>query len=596
MNTTFKTLEHFNGVLIKKPAKHAQPFLTNQGYIIEPNAIWAKDAIVSFYSQKLDGESLNMTFHKSWKKIKESTREELLIEQILHYLSTYGSDFKDEVYIPNEILNVPDVKITYKVVKGYSKDELTEKALGMLRSGMAMKEETIDDLLTILVDLLDYTFTGKECIKNKEAIIKIADTYGVVPNNTIDFLRYIIYRATGSALLIKNKETIKAIKDSKFNPGPQFMAHGLENLAEVFNRFKPLFLAFKGKCPAVINKIGKLSKECHKPMVQNALNNVTNRILTEKDMHWLDNATPYALFKALQTCYVRAQDQDVFVYRIRNGKSWATEGESNVKVCEKNLEIIKDYLKGRFPLEGIKVFLPEDIKYGLPTSEKMYVENIPTGTRFYGKKLAVGVYWENQWGATDLDLSGVLADGSKVGWNTEYNYFNTVQKEGMLLFSGDLTNAKNGAVEYLYANKGLDTEVLVMNNVYRGKYTAGFKIIVGRGDKVSKDYMMNPENLFAEVKTNSVEQQSVLGLFIPKKDRQCFVLLNFGAGQTRVSGNNIHINNARRALVQQWQKPFSFNKLMKLLGAELVESPELADHNFEMGALEKDSFIKLFEK
>lgn len=590
MSTTFKTLEHFNGVLLKKASKNSKPLVTEQGYIIEPNALWAKDAIMAFYDQNLDGEALNKTFHKSWKKIKESTREDLLVEQIKHYLSTYGSGFNSEVYIPNEVLNVPDVKLVYKVVKGYTKEELTEKALTMLRSGMALKEDTIDDLLMILVDLADYTFTGREGIKNKEAIVKIADTYGVVPHDTTDFLRYIIYRSTDSTLLIKNKETIKAIKDSSFNPALQFNAHGLEKLAEVFNRYKPLFLAFKGRCPAAINKIAKLSKKCHKPMAQNALNKVTSVVLTEKDMHWLDNATPYALFKALQTCYVRAQGQNAFVYRIRNGKSWVTEGESNVKACKENLGIIKEYLKGRFSLEGVKVFLPKDIKYALPTSEKMYIGNIPTGTRFYGKKLAVGIYWENQWGARDFDLSG-LPIGGKIGWNASY-----VQGDGNLMYSGDITNAPDGAVEYLYASKGLDRNVLVMNNVYSGDATAGLKIILGRGDKISRDYMMNPENLFAEVKTNSVEKQSVLGLFLPKKDKQCFVLLNFGAGQAKVSGNSILTDNARKALVQQWSKPFSLNKLMKLLGAELVESPELADHNFEMDALEKDSFVKLFGK
>jgi len=39
--------------------------------------------------------------------------------------------------------------------------------------------------------------------------------------------------------------------------------------AEIFNRFKPLFLAFKTKCPKTINKISKLSKTYHKPLVSN---------------------------------------------------------------------------------------------------------------------------------------------------------------------------------------------------------------------------------------------------------------------------------------------------------------------------------------
>ncbi|MCK9417023.1 hypothetical protein M0Q97_10225, partial [Candidatus Dojkabacteria bacterium] len=558
-----KTLKLFNAVLSKDTKENAY-ISSDYGFIIEPNAIWAKDQILNYFKkEKLSGNDLNKSFHKSWEKIKNSSRFELLLEQITHYMSTYGSNFQDEVYIPDEILNVPDLKLSYKVIKAYSKEEMTNKCLSLLKSGIALTEETINDILTILVDTLDYTFTGGEGIRNKEAIIKIADLYGVVPTDTMEFFRYIIYKSTGQSLLIKNKQMYSAISNSNFNPAVQFNKFGLEKLSQIFNRFKPLFMSYKKICPKTINKISKLSKVHHKPLVENPLNKVSSRLLTNEDMHWLNNATPFALFKALQVLHSRMNDQTSFVYRIRNGKSWTEENHVHLSdIYKRNFDIIVKYLKNKYDFSGKKIYIPKNVKYALPTSEKMYVGNIPTGTRFNGKKLAVGIYWENSWGARDLDLSGMNI-GGKIGWNSSYN-----QNNGSLMYSGDITSAPNGAVEYLYANKGLNSPTLVLNNVFSGSDTCDYKIIVGKGDKISNKFMMDPNNLFAEVKCKSVQNQSILGIFIPKKDKQTFVVLNFGAGHAQVSGSKTS-DIATKALFQQWNNPYTLNKLVKLLGAKI---------------------------
>lgn len=82
-----KTLKLFNAV----PAKEsdAKAFILEDGFMIEPGAVWAKKEIMSYYAkEKLNGNDLNKTFHKSWQKIKDSTRFQLLTEQIDHYIST----------------------------------------------------------------------------------------------------------------------------------------------------------------------------------------------------------------------------------------------------------------------------------------------------------------------------------------------------------------------------------------------------------------------------------------------------------------------------------------------------------------------------
>ena len=258
------TLKLFNAV-IAKPSNE-KPYISDEGYIITPNALWAKDRIIAFFkAEKLNGNDLNKTFHKSWNKIKNSSRYELYVEQIEHYMSTYGSDFNDEIYIPEEILNIPNVKLNYKVINAYSADIMKQKCLTLLKSGMALKEDTVDELIILLVDELGYTFTGNENIRNKEAIVKLAEYYNIYPENAVEFFRYIIYRATDTTLLIKNDALIALIKESSYNPTQAFKQFGLEKLAEIFNRFKPLFLAFKNKASKTINKISKLSKTYHNP-------------------------------------------------------------------------------------------------------------------------------------------------------------------------------------------------------------------------------------------------------------------------------------------------------------------------------------------
>jgi hypothetical protein len=51
-----------------------------------------------------------------------------------------------------------------------------------------------------------------------------------------------------------------------------------------------------------------------------------------------------------------------------------------------------------------------------------------------------------------------------------------------------------------------------------------------------------------------------------------------------------------RALYQQWSKPYTFNKLLKSLGAEIVKDIEYCDYDYTLANLDKDSFIKIFEK
>ena len=57
----------------------------------------------------------NKTFYAKWQDITSKTRFELLVDQLLHYASTYGTDFAvGNGYVPNQ---EPEVEIPYKSFK-----------------------------------------------------------------------------------------------------------------------------------------------------------------------------------------------------------------------------------------------------------------------------------------------------------------------------------------------------------------------------------------------------------------------------------------------------------------------------------------------
>ena len=137
---------------------------------------------------------------------------------------------------------------------------------------------------------------------------------------------------------------------------------------------------------------------------------------------------------------------------------------------------------------------------------------------------------------------------------------------------------------------------LVLNNVFRGNDDGvKFKIIVGRGDNIDVNYMMNPNNLFMETTVETVQKQQIIGLIRKDGDRQSFTVLNFGAGNFHVSGYGEHATLARIALTQEWSDPLSFDEIASVLGATFVDRPEDADIDLSINSLERDSFTKIFE-
>ena len=237
----------------------------------------------------ITSEKVNTTFHKSWKKVKEADIEQLVVEQIAHYLTTYGKkdpegymfqkeylenwgvdnlserisgleDFhkdkirdKGYIYIPKEILDIPEIEvdeIKLVVIKGYTRQELKDKLLKLLNSGIALKEDTINDVVDVAI-FLNLKGEEIETIKNKETKVILYGYLDIFPESPVEFLRFIVYEITGKTLLIKSKEMIEEIRDKKkkiriiklFKDYEK--QYGLEKLASIFYRFRLIFLAIR---------------------------------------------------------------------------------------------------------------------------------------------------------------------------------------------------------------------------------------------------------------------------------------------------------------------------------------------------------------
>lgn len=562
------------------------------GVILDEYAAYATEDVINYFKEhKLSAEQLNATFHKSWKVIRDSSRLELWMHQLLHYMSTYGTNHKsDYIYFPAETLEIPGLtKMPLQFIRGLEKEKLIEKSLKLLSTGIALDEGTIDELLELLAGL-EYEFTTVDQIKNKEALVKIIAQTGVYPTHPSEFLRYLFYLSTESTLLIKSKEVITAITAAQKDLSKDIQAFGLKKSAEIFNRFKPIWLAFKSNTANVplINEISRLSKRYHKPLPVDVLNSITSGAFSNQEIEdALAKANNFRKIRLLHALNTRLQSADSFLYRIRNGKSFSKKKRINgkQKYFRRMFELTYYSLLSSLNLEGQKIIYPDVVDYGIPATEKMFVGNYPTGTKIQAKNLVAGVYWEDEWGAHDLDLSALSLEG-KVGWNSEY-------KLGSLMYSGDITSAPKGATELLYASEGLANPALSMLNIYSGKSGCKFKIVVGQASRVTANYMFDPNELVLEAESEMISRGHILGIFLPEENQELsFVLVNAAFGSMSVSGSSTQSDNARTALFYQYAQPLSLKQLFVDAGAVLVESGENAI-NLMPQNLQKDSIIKL---
>lgn len=578
----------------------------------------------------LDATQMNSAFHKSWGKVKNASMKQLIIEQLIHYITTYGFEElgiynEESVYIPNEKLDIPELKdgISLMVIKGYTYPEIKEKVIGLLDSGIALKEDTLKEIAGVMKLLQDngieFNLEDIDKIKNKEGKIFLLDELNLVPENPNEFLRFILYKITDSTLVIKSPGKIADIK-AKIDSNIQNyflkykLEHGLEKLSSIFLRYKPIFLAMKESkgMKKYINKLRKLAEKNHTPMKEDYLNSITAKIKRNEKINkseLVNELSKVNIFRKIRLAYAlkyrTIEDADSILYRIRNGKSFVTDLDINskkkVKEYESTLDVVKESIVKDLEknVKGKTILIPKNIAYPLPSSQKQFTGVLPSGTSVdVDKDMLVGVHWTNVGeDRIDLDLSLVDEDG-KLGWDAGYR--NTGKT---ILFSGDVTDAPKpkGASELFYIKRANKDHLMILNYFnYDKDVPVPFNIIVAEESPLNleRNYVVNPNNVKMKMPTVIENKQMLIGLVESLKTKNRFYFVETSLGNSNTSSSGDMMDLTRKYILNFYKNMFSLNDLMKNAGANIVseKSEDIKiDIDLTPENLEKDTIIDLIK-
>ena len=624
-------MKTFNGDLVKlfnisiEDSRNEVDYVTlnnsamQVGYIVHPDAC---NLATQQFIQSISG-NVNSTFYQNWEDVTSKTRFELFIDQLLHYVTTYGTDFACEGngYVPNAT-PVGPVYISlfkdYKVIMPCTEEDVYNRCMDMLTSGIAMKQATIETIVDYVVEYVtenDLLTTGEfdiDDIANREALTLLCDELGIAPNKKFDLFRYIMYKTTGSTLIIKNKPTINAIIRSN----TQFDFNTLSDrqligLASIFYRFKPLFLAFKKTCTGdayystpvtsrnahIINKIRRMAPKYHTPLAESVMATMLGKahdstVITETAAQM----NTFQIIRLMNTIIERLNRTDEKVmYIVRNGKMFVKDAKSYdgmITYYATVFNILKNELVSRLSEKATYVKYPKNMVLACPTSEKNFVGDLPFGTYMdlQDSDSFIGIYWKEEWGTHDFDLSVLNIDGIKVGWDSRYYSDNQD-----VVYSGDMTSARPEATEIMLFKKGA-TDGSVMVNRYNGRDGSKFRFFGGvePNMKLRRNYMVDPNfiKFSADVVSDTVEQ--TIGLLNDGR----FYVMALGSGNSIVSFHKGSKQNERYyASVLKAKSYLKLNYILSAAGFIDVDSVEELPKDaqiLDLTQMSRDTLINLF--
>lgn len=613
------TLRLFNAVQVDSKQNRNIPQAVfertiKNGYVLDPSILPENDLLDAIESVVgISGDKANAAFHKSWSVVQNASMESLIIQQIIHYITTYGFEQlgiyrEDAVYIPREVLELPNIQddIPLITVKAMDKDEILKRII-WLGSGIALAQETLDDIMTI-IKFNKYNGVFVERIGNRELKALLYDYYGSVPSEPIEFLRHLISKLTDESLLIKNDNLIEKIKNANGKFLDILLNDAPDNLASIFFRFKPLFLAMKSisNNKTFFNQLRKKANRLHIPMPEDYLNSITSRIKHKKlDLDRFTQKIEKArIFRKIRLAYAlnyRLSSERSIVYRVRNGSGWATDFNWDNGLEENTqqaLNIVSASIADdiRENVDGKTIFIPVNVHYALPATEKQFTGHLPTGSWVsVPEDLIVGIHWTNtKKRRIDLDLSIIGASG-KIGWDASYR-----SKKRNILFSGDVTDAPapHGASELFYIKKGLpEPKILIANYYnYQAEDPVDCKILTAHENpkRFGKNYMIDVNNMVAAANIRISRRQNILGLIINIDGENRIYFANVSIGNSITSSKNENSMHARHYLIGSTVNSISFRKILSMAGATVVNKiPEGEFLNLSPEMLNKETLIGL---
>jgi hypothetical protein len=532
-------------------------------------------------------ENLNTTFYKSWNDVTSKSRYELLLDQLVHYCTTYGTNHQGTPYIPNdnpEVIDFTDCKVIMPITPA----EIADKITAMFASGIALKQETIEDCFE-LIDELDLKI-DVNAIANREVLMIFCDRMGVYPSNPVEMVRFLIYKATGNTLLIKDRKTISMIEANRdANIHSIVNEYGVDKLSEVFFRFKPIFLAFKRANNAnsrVINQLRRKAKANHKAMIGSFWNDILSNPanLPKLDGH-LSSLTNFKKIALMQTIKVREVGTGILPVLVRNGKLFVKERDMPMKEYHSLIyNALMNSLLESLSAKKCKIKLHDSLQLALPTSEKSFIGNIPFGSYIHTDVDTIaGIHWRGEDGTQDFDLSGMDIEGNKIGWNS--NYYNG---DKTVVYSGDMTSANPNATELIYCAKGAP-DMVIKTNRYCGAEGSKYSFFIAKTHmiRVTKNHMVNPNDVVFMTQLESTSRENMNGMFVDSR----FYFADLVTGSGAVSVPREHEKLYMKHVKETVRCSLDLREILLSAGFEIVDNASDAD--IDLSVMDKSTLIEL---
>lgn len=602
------TLRLFNAVQVEQHIVnlYCTARTIKNGYIVVNSAPITDDLLDTIESViGISGKKANSAFHKSWAIVRDTPIEILVIQQILHYFTTYGVEAlfgeynADCVYIPHEKLELPQIttNVSLTVIRGMTAAQILGKIIELGASGIALHQNTLDDIMTI-VKYNKYNSVFVQHIKNRELKALLYDYYEIIPQEPVEFLRYLVVNLTDESLLIKNKNLIEKLQGANHRLLDRILKDAPPNLASIFYRYKPLWLAMKKAShnKTFFNRLRKQAKKMHKPLSEDYLNNVTMHLKRgdvkyEKLLAALEKVNTFRKIRLANALRFRLSNSKSILYRIRNGKGWVTDFEWHDKnSTEVVLEWVIDSIANDLhkKVNDQPFYIPEYIHYALPATEKQFVGNFPNGTHIdVPDDMIFGIYWENTDRRIDLDLA-VISQNGKIGWDVSYR---SVNRD--VLFSGDMTDAENGASELFYIARQANAARLATVNYYNyiKDSPVPTRILVAseKPEVFGKHYLVDVNNMLAQTTIEIERQQNIVGLINDSR----FYFTNVAVGNSVTSSNDERATQTREYLINSLTSTIMLRDVLERANAIVVSEPIEDCIDLSPERVIKNTFVEL---
>jgi hypothetical protein len=563
------------------------------GYIVHPDCC---NSLTSAFIDDIDCD-YNSTFYKTWEDVTSKSRLDILVDQLIHYASTYGTDFQGQPYIPNDGCYEIDYN-KYTVINPISPQELFDKCKDILYSGIALHKNTLNPICEYIIDNYTDGCLDINCVKNRDAIVILCKALNVYPSDPQSLFKLIYYTITGNPMVIKDKNSILMMSHCDKFDWFKLTETELISLASVFNRYKSLFLAVKklGKYNYVINKISKLSKKHHNhpfitPFWNKVLSKTNNIELIQYKAKELSNFRLVSLINTINYRLCVASECDAkCMHIIRNGKIYINDPKYTYDKTAYYILIKKvliDQLISNLKSKACVVKFPIGLNLMCPMSEKQFVGNIPYGSYYeFDKHNYIGIYWRNEWGAKDFDLSFISLNGCKYGWNSRFT-----DPVNSIIYSGDMTNADPEATELLYCAKNCPNGIIKVNR-YNGEVGSKFKIFFGNQHitDMRHNYMVDPNTVKFESMMESDGREGSICYI--NDNKAYFIYLHTSNDMVSSTMNKEYMKCIERKL----DTYVDLKSILLSAGFEEYDSTKHNKIDLDLSDLKKDTLITLFSK